>query len=232
MVYGETGRFPLQLAVEKKMISYWLRIINEKQHKLTNLMYRLLFKLFESNTYRSSWLEKIKSILDKCGLPCIWINQNLGLDTRAIKTIIFERMKDIEINTWFSDVESFDQCSNYRIFKQVFTFEKYLVNLDYEDRLLFCRFRCGNHKLPITYNRHLHDSSVTLCHLCNMNCVADEYHYVLVCPNFVRLRTQYLREYYLYNPSHMKFSKLMNLSSGSEFVNLVRFIGYITSFFE
>ena len=61
MVYGELGRYPL--TVKLKILSFWSKLIDGKQSKLSSLIYRLLYlKTHENNTF--SWISFVKSILD------------------------------------------------------------------------------------------------------------------------------------------------------------------------
>ncbi len=39
MVYGESGRFPVAIAIKKKMIGYWGRLLTGKSTKLVKLIY-------------------------------------------------------------------------------------------------------------------------------------------------------------------------------------------------
>ena len=43
-----------------------------------------------------------------------------------------------------------------------------MLKLDVGDRILLCKFRCGNNKLPVTKCRYLADQPLELCSLCNI----------------------------------------------------------------
>jgi hypothetical protein len=43
MLYGELGRYPLNITVKLKMLSFWSKLIDGKQSKLSSLIYRLLY---------------------------------------------------------------------------------------------------------------------------------------------------------------------------------------------
>lgn len=47
MVYGELGKFPVNIHVKYRMLSYWMRILSGKQEKLCVIMYKCLFKLIK-----------------------------------------------------------------------------------------------------------------------------------------------------------------------------------------
>ena len=51
MLYGELGRYPLNITVKLKILSFWSKLIDGKQSKLSSLIYRLLYlKTHGNNT--------------------------------------------------------------------------------------------------------------------------------------------------------------------------------------
>ena len=77
MVYGELGETPLHIDIKCKMILYWARLINSKENKLSKLIYSLIYKLYEKDSFHSSWITSVKNILDSAGFSGIWTNQSL-----------------------------------------------------------------------------------------------------------------------------------------------------------
>jgi hypothetical protein len=45
MVYGELGRYPVELQIKIKILCFWNKIVGNPD-KLSGKIYRLLFKLF------------------------------------------------------------------------------------------------------------------------------------------------------------------------------------------
>ena len=43
MVYGELGWYPLDIDIKVRMISYWCKLIQGKQSKLSTIQYKLLY---------------------------------------------------------------------------------------------------------------------------------------------------------------------------------------------
>ena len=43
MVYGELGRYPLEIDIKVRMISYWCKLIQGKQSKVSTIAYKLLY---------------------------------------------------------------------------------------------------------------------------------------------------------------------------------------------
>ena len=55
-LYGELGRFTVDITVKLRMIIYWNRLITGKQSKLTQLVYKLLLKDVHNNVYNHKWI--------------------------------------------------------------------------------------------------------------------------------------------------------------------------------
>ena len=75
MLYGGTGRRHLKCTIEKRMINYWLKILVQKDNKITKLIYNFILNLHENKIQTTVWLDRIKSILDSCGRGEVWLNQ-------------------------------------------------------------------------------------------------------------------------------------------------------------
>jgi hypothetical protein len=55
MIYGELGRYPLDIDIKVRNILYWAKSITEKDIKLSIISYRLLY-LSQNNNCQFSWL--------------------------------------------------------------------------------------------------------------------------------------------------------------------------------
>ena len=73
MVYGELGRYPIEITIKTRMINYWSRLINGKHNKLAFNVYR---KIRASDGMHSNWVLKIQRILEECRRPDLWLNQS------------------------------------------------------------------------------------------------------------------------------------------------------------
>ncbi len=56
MVHEELGKYPINIHIKSRMLSYWLRVINGKQDKISYKMYQCLLKLLDENSFESPWL--------------------------------------------------------------------------------------------------------------------------------------------------------------------------------
>ena len=76
MVYGETGRKPLEIDIKTRTLSFWSMLVTGKQSKLSFIMYYLLVELDENIIYTSEWIRFIRNTLNECGLSYIWSQQD------------------------------------------------------------------------------------------------------------------------------------------------------------
>ena len=121
-------------------------------------------------------------------------------------------------------------CVNYKNIKTKLEFEQALITLPDKDRINLCRFRCGNHKLPV-HKRYLRHDTDNKCSLCNLNNVGDEFHYLFICPRLNLERERLLKKYYFTRPNVLKMYELFNTGSNKEKSNLAHFVSKIMSLF-
>ena len=55
MVYGEVGKLPLQVRIDKHMINYWIRLLNKDITSYASIIYTITLKLFISGEYKTQW---------------------------------------------------------------------------------------------------------------------------------------------------------------------------------
>jgi hypothetical protein len=98
------------------------------------------------------------------------------------------------------------------MYKYEFGLEKYFTILPPDLMYNMCKFRCGNHKLPIEMGRFVSiGRSERICDLCNKEELGDEFHYLFNNIFFKDERKKFIPEY-LYNvPNTISFSELMNV---------------------
>ena len=53
MVYGEVVKLPLQVAVDKHGINYWLWLLDKEESTLAHTMYMISFNLLLKDEYHS-----------------------------------------------------------------------------------------------------------------------------------------------------------------------------------
>ena len=226
MVYGETGRTPLTLIIETRMICFWHRVSTGEVGKLSYKMLDLLNKLNHAGQFTSSWLSKIERILTSCGMRDVWLNPTEH-NHAWVKKILKNRLSEIYDLNWHRTIMEKSSCLIYRTFKENFKFEKYITLLDNSNRIAICKFRCRNSKIPVVtlgYARIDVPYDQRLCTACNMNEIGDEYHYILQCPTLSVHRNSLIANYYVRNPSMYKLVQLFQSKNRKTLINLAKFI--------
>ena len=169
------------------------------------------------------WFEKVRNILNECGMSNIWDTQTF-INSNWLCSSVKLKLKDQFVQTWHSLIENSSKAINDRIFKETFEFEKYFQILDFKKATGFCRFRTTNHKLPIEQGRWNNiERNHRICTLCDKNDIGDEFHYILQCKYFERDRKTHVPSYYVRNANILKFKQLMSSKNRSELIKLCKF---------
>ena len=206
MVYAELGRFPLEIPVKIKMISFWRKLLYSE--KLSSNMYRLLFSLKKNGLYNFKWLDYIESIFNDIGMGYVFANQDNSNYNMLIKQIL----QDQFIQKWHNDVQLSSRGQFYSSFKDNFCFEKYLVKIPENHRIWLTKLRLSNLKLPIETGRWQNiPVEERLCHKCHEG-IGDEFHYLFVCksPELVNGREKMIPRYYTNFPCKQKLIGLLS----------------------
>lgn len=97
---------------------------------------------------------------------------------------------DLYLNEWYSTINNSSKCKNYRLFKETFQFELYLVSIPYKLLRYVIKFRTRNNRLPVEtgswYRTKPHQRKCTLCNY--IGSIGDEFHYTLKCKELSVLR--------------------------------------------
>jgi sorting nexin-29 len=84
MVFGETGIFPISIAIKSRMLCYWLRLCNNPYSmKLSSVVYRCLYNMYVCNLHKNAYLSSIELILNSIGFSNMWLYQGT-LDVNAL----------------------------------------------------------------------------------------------------------------------------------------------------
>ena len=78
IVYGELGRFPLQLQRYFRIIKYWLKIVCHKGNPLVCKMYDSLYKRLNEDENIINWAIFTRNLLFKLGFADVWTAQGVG----------------------------------------------------------------------------------------------------------------------------------------------------------
>jgi hypothetical protein len=196
MVYGELGKFPIDITIKCKMITFWNKLVNGKQSKLSYKMYKIMYELYQEDKFKCDWLSTIHKTLNECGMTDIWLDQSVNINDKFLKRQIHLSLKDQFVQSWHSELDNSSKCILYKSYKLDFEFEKYLILLNKQSRKLMIKFRTSNHKLPVERGRYANvDRNNRYCDICDRQILGDEFHLLLECshPTLVAYRNMYLK---------------------------------------
>ena len=97
MVYGELGRYPLNIEYTSRCILFWARIISGPVSKLSVKMYNLLYKMYNLGIYNSPWLSFVKSTYCLLGLDMFGEFKRYPVHLNILKRFL---KLDLRINTF------------------------------------------------------------------------------------------------------------------------------------
>ena len=107
MVLGETGRFPLSIAIKTRMISFWCKLITSDVNRFSTILYNLLQMYIVNNIFTAKWLQYIT--LDGTGFSYIWSLQEVP-NINTFPNQIKQRLKYQYIQQWLADPNLSNKC--------------------------------------------------------------------------------------------------------------------------
>ena len=125
MIYGEVGKFPLEIAAKSRMLNFWYRLVkNSNTNKFSSVMYRFLLKMHLEGICTSQFIGAVKSNLEDLGMSGIWHDQDRLVHSQVWFSAKVKRsLEDQFIQEWYAEVRTKECCLNYRIFKAKFGME-------------------------------------------------------------------------------------------------------------
>ena len=169
MVYGELGRFPLEITIKIRMALFWRNLIYGD--KLSSCMYKLLFSLMQNGVHTFKWLNFIESIFNDTGMGYVFANQ----DDSDYKLLLKQILQDQYIKKWHHDMQLSSRGKCYSTFKENLCFEKYLIKIPCNLKIWITKLRTYNLKIPIETGRWRNIPVERICNMCNEN-IGDEFH--------------------------------------------------------
>ena len=76
LVYGEVGRFLIQINACVRCIRYWLKLRRMDEHRLPLRAYKMLLNLDQSG--KTNWVTNVRKTLCVNGFSYVWDNQGVG----------------------------------------------------------------------------------------------------------------------------------------------------------
>ena len=134
-----------------------------------------------------------------------------------------QKLTDLFLNDWYSSIQTSNKCLTYRMFKNSFNFEDYLIKLPSYCVNQLIKFRTRNHQMPVEkgdWTKTPFDQRI--CKLCSKE-IGDEFHYLFVCRELNSDRKQFIKSVYLKRPSVYTLEKLINSTNKSELIRLCKY---------
>ncbi len=217
-VYGELGVYPLFIDRQVKVISYWIKILENIHFGNENLfickMYIELYELTITQPGTVTWASLVRDTLERCGMGNYWVAQNISDKDRFLK-IFRMRLQDIYQQTWEEEVGG---SSEGRLFKHVkgdFRFEPYLNIVRQSLRISITKIRLSSHALFIERGRWVNvQKNERLCQVCGV--IEDEFHCLIECPRFNNERRGLLPSGLNERPHMYEFVKLLKSESAAD----------------
>ena len=216
IVYGEVGKLPLKTQIEKRLLTYWVRVSGSKDSKFSHTLFNLQLKLHQRSEIKFDWFTKIESILNCCGQnsDLLDISDQDNFAKQIIKHELYTTLVDLAIQEWHAQLSVNSNCNIYSILKTNFHFENYLVHLNTFDRINMTKFRTSNNRLPA--NRFSANNNDKICNLCDNADFGDEYHYLFICNHFQTERDLYLSQYFRARPNTLKMQTLFESTNNKK----------------
>ena len=224
MLRGELGKMPIECEIKKRMLCFWIKLIDGTSSKYSNNLYKVLHSLHTTGVYSSQWIVYTERILNESGLGYVFRDQcSYGDDW--LKEVIKQNIKDQYKQKWVSDINNSSKCSTYRLFKKSVELEKYLTVLSYPKYIQICKFRTTNHRLPIEIGRYRNIPRVErYCTACDQRTLGDEFHFVMSCPALSVLRSRFIPTRFTNRPNVLKFGDLFSSTNQNTLLNLHKYI--------
>ena len=224
-LYGEVGRFPLLLCRQSRIVKYFLKInsVDNNNCILWNA-YTMLKTDIDANINANNWASNVKKLLERSGFPDVWLFPN-SVNLDRFLPLLKLRLKDMYIAEWREGVRSRTSLMLYREIKNVFEISEYLLQIkNRKYRQILSKIRLSSHQLAIEKGRHINiERNQRKCPLCTSD-IEDEFHFILICPEYIDLRKTYIHKYFYTRPSMYKLTILLTSTKSKQLKNLAIYL--------
>ena len=223
LVYTEMCRHPITINSNINCVRYWTKLVRMENYKLPRKAYDVLYNLDRNG--KENWATNVRICLMQNGFGYAWINQGVG-NVKTFLAKLKERLIDCKWQQVNAHINDSDRFAFYSL---ICTKEKSLpchLSIDIKRHLkcMLTKFRFGVSNINIHYFRYRnHTQRQLLCPYCK-NVEENEVHFVLCCPLYECVRSQYIKEKYYRTPSAFKLRILMCSKNENVIADLCRFL--------
>ena len=187
-LYGECGRYLLELRQKELIVKYWCRLIKLPTDNPPQIVYKKLSQLHSMNN--RNWCSIVFDILRSLGYENLLETHDeqrmTGIDSFSSKIRL--SLQNSYAEYWENEIRNISKhpiLRTYTLFKTIHSSELYLsLNMDTAYKKCIARFRVSSHRLGIETGRHKKppvpvDSRV--CPYCPGSILDDELHLITEC---------------------------------------------------
>ena len=183
-LYGDSGWIPGYIDRRCNMVRLWNRLVNMDESRLTKMVFN-----YDKSLKKHNWSSEVHEILKTCDMEEKFV-QNEVCDIRLVKS----RLVNIFKTGWPEGIANLPKLRTYALFKQEHGTEKYLnFDLNRRERSILAQFRFGILPLRVETGRftgeRLEDRK---CIFCTEETVEDEFHILLKCDQYNKIREKTL----------------------------------------
>ena len=122
-VYGDTGTMPIVNHIINRMLSFYAKLCNGKQSKLSYILYKVMRKRHDSDeNFESPWIDMVENCFNELGMSDFWLNECMGFSNEYIKKAVKLKVQDIYKQEWHMQVLHKDTCDYYSKVKDTHEF--------------------------------------------------------------------------------------------------------------
>ena len=110
-LYGELGRYTLNICRKFRMLKYWEKILTNRDSLPHKIYLKLLLDCNNNNSLNGmNWAFHVKTELDKLGFSDVWQNQlRIDIPLKQIKLRILDQFKQ----QWYSRINNSNRLETY-----------------------------------------------------------------------------------------------------------------------
>ena len=162
------------------------------------------------------------------GIGYIWISQTVGRPEILIHSF-YTKSKILSIIKLAYKVVEMSKAEHHKNFKTLPNVAKYLsIDISYKYRRVLANFRCSAHNFMIEKGRHLGiDRNFRNCPIClkrNVYVNEDEFHFMIVCPEYEPSRYDLFPDEKLWNISLNLFYSFVKTEDANKIRKLSQFL--------
>ena len=204
-ILSEVGKYPLCMRVFIQIIKYYVRLHTTQSALLQNTLEDARRM---NHKGKNNWLKIAHFLLKATNLDQTTseeIREEQGKFIRRFTTELHRLHKDY----WETEQQNEEgKLRFYFQYKRTYKHEEYLQCLGREDRRAVSKLRLSSHGFPIEQMRYQDtEPHERICHICSMEDVGDEIHYLTKCGNMELrcIRSNFQEEILMAQPQFSKF---------------------------